>query len=184
MFIGCGKSGSQDQNNSANQTPSSQAPASTPAPEKGAAAAVNAIDYHKLQSFLPDIDGYQKGAPEGANLSMGGMTYSESEAKYTNGNASIKVTIFDYAGMPDMLAPYKMKFSFENDEGYTKSVDWNGYSGWETWEKKNNTANAAAIVSNRVAVVLEGEQQNDASTVHGIVNKIDLKGIAALCGNN
>jgi hypothetical protein len=184
VLAGCGKSNTDNQSAASNQPANgatSQAPANS-ATQGKAAASGPAVDYHKLQSYLPDISGYQKGTPEGASLQMGNSTYTEAGASYANGDARIKITIFDYAGMTDMLDPYKMKFSFENDEGYTKSMDWNGFSGWETWEKKNNTANAAAIVGNRIVVVAEGDGQGDASTVHATMSKIDMKGIAALCG--
>jgi len=183
ILAGCGKSNTNNQNAASNQTGQTSPQSSANSASQGKAVTSGpAIDYHKLQSFLPDISGYQKGTPEGSSLQMGNSNYTEAGATYTNGDSRIKITIFDYAGMTDMLDPYKMKFSFENDEGYTKSVDWNGFNGWETWEKKNGSANAAAIVGNRIVVAVEGDQQYDASMVHATMEKIDMKGISALCG--
>jgi len=147
-----------------------------------------AIDYQVLELFLPDIPGYTKGTPEGATPTADNVSYSETNVDYTSqridGNndneaASINITIYDYAGIPGMLEPYKEKFSFNNAEGYAKTREWDGYAGWETWDKENNSASAGVIMNDRVVVIIEGDGQNDASHVDDVMKKIDLKGIAA-----
>lgn len=156
------------------------APAGARESPAGKRAPVAAVDFHRLESFLPAVPVYTRGEPQGSMLQMPPSSYSEAHADYSQGERRIKVTIYDYAYIPGLMDPYKVQFSFENDSGYLKSTTWAGFPGWETWEKGPKSAKAVAAINDRFLVFVEGNGQDDASAVRGAMNATDLKAIAAL----
>lgn len=142
---------------------------------------VPAIDYHKLQGFLPtSISGFTMGKPEGQSMNMDQWNYSSANVEFTNDDQRIAVQIFDYAYIESLMQVYKMKFSFENEDGYTKTLDMGGYPGWETWQKKDKSASCVALIGDRYVVSLEGHNVNDPSVIRNVLTSMDLKGIAGL----
>jgi type II secretory pathway pseudopilin PulG len=147
----------------------------------GATKVANAADFHKLQDYLPgSINGYETGKKEGTTMSTGEGSWSTAECKYTKGDAEISVTVFDYAANASLLQVYKMKFAFENEDGYTKTTTYGAYPGWETWEKNNGNATCAAIVGDRFVVIVTGEKQSDAATIRDVLGGMNLGALAGL----
>lgn len=189
MLAGCGKSDTQKQleqtvdslKNAANATAqTNNGQGSTGTSSGGQHKPVPAVDFHKLQAMLPNIAGYTKGEAQGSSMSMGEWNYSNATAEYTNGDSRINVSIFDYAYIESLLAAYKMKFNFENEDGYTKTMEIGGCPGWETWTKKEKEASCTAMAGDRFVIVVEGHGQNDASVVHAALASIDLKSFSGL----
>ncbi len=190
MMLSCGKSDEQKQLEAAAEAAKKAAAAAqeaaknaTGATSSGSTAAkpANAVDFHKLEDFLPNsISGYTADKKNGASMSTGEGTWSTAECKYTNGDSRITVSIFDYAANASLMEVYKMKFAFESEDGYTKTTTFASYPGWETWEKNNQSASCAAIVGDRFVVVVAGDKQTDAATVRGVLAAMNLSGIAGL----
>ncbi len=164
---GCGRS--RTENNSEENPP----PAGNSAKGK-AFVKIPAVDFHTLQKFLPVINGYKRSPPDGASVPLDGETYTEASADYSCGDSTVRVTIDDYAGIPGMIEPYKEKITFQNDEGYSKQMEWNGFTGWESLDKTETTVDAGAIVDNRIVVIVEGNGQHDASLMESVMRSIEL----------
>ncbi len=190
LFAGCGKSDQQtkleqaaDAANKAAETAAGNAAggAASGQAQSGEHKPVPAVDYKKLQSYLPtSLSGWTAGKVDGATLNMDQWNYSTASIKFTNGDAEVTATIFDYAYIESLMQVYKMKFQFENEDGYAKTGDMAGFPGWETWQKNNNSATCVALLGDRFVVAVEGHGVKDASVPRSVLTGMNLKEIATL----
>jgi hypothetical protein len=76
----------------------------------GAAGDVKPVDpvgFRDLQALFPDLDGWEKGKPEGERMTQP-VSFSQAEVRYTKGDSSISLKIVDSGFNQLRLAPFAM----------------------------------------------------------------------------
>ena len=145
-----------------------------------------AMPYADLQKYLPVIDGYKMGEPDGGSVNMNGMSYSNAEGKYKNDKGNwIKVSIVDYnqayAMYSAATAMWAMGMSID-----TPSEKANGFKiddnvgGWEVFQKKSKKAAVTMGIGDRFWINVEADAQENTEFVKEIAKKIDISKLAAI----
>lgn len=116
----------------------------------------------QLKAMLPEEIMGMKRSNFSANSMMG---YATAEATYKNENddKEIELNIFDCAGeagagIYSLSYWTKMSMQSESDNGYTKTVDFDGDKAVETYEKGNDRYELTRFVSERLLVTVKGEK--------------------------
>ncbi len=116
----------------------------------------------QLKAMLPEEIMGMKRSNFSANSMMG---YANAEATYKNENDDkrIELNIFDCAGeagagIYSLSYWTKMSMQSESDNGYTKTVDFDGDKAVETYEKGMDRYELTRFVSDRLLVTVKGEK--------------------------
>ncbi len=131
----------------------------------------------ELKAMLPEeLMGMKR-----SNFNASSMAgYGTAEATYTKDDTtSIRLNIFDCvgdAGSAVYMMSYWTKMSMEsqNDDGYTKTVDFNGGKAVEDFKKNNNSYTLTFTANDRLLVTIQG-QNVPLSTVQDVAKKLNLK---------
>jgi hypothetical protein len=142
------------------------------------------VNFKKLQEYLPkQIAGCAAGEPEGATATFGKFSFSSTDVTFTKDeNTRIKVSIFDYAYVPELYMGFKMwldgNYNVEDSHGYQKSVKVEGVPGLEVFQKENKRSELTILVGNRFIVQATGENITDMNVLRSVLKQIDLAGLA------
>jgi hypothetical protein len=116
----------------------------------------------QLKAMLPEELMGMKRSNFSANSMMG---FGSAEATYKNEGEEkeIKLTILDCAGeagagIYSLNYWTKMSMQSENDNGYTKTVDFNGGRAVETYDKGSDSYELTFVGSDRLLVSVKGEK--------------------------
>jgi len=116
----------------------------------------------QLKAMLPEEIMGMKRSNFSANSMMG---YASAEARYKNENddKEIELNIFDCAGeagagIYSLSYWTKMSIQSESDNGYTKTVDFNGDKAVETYDKGSDRYELTYVASDRLLVTVKGEK--------------------------
>lgn len=116
----------------------------------------------QLKAMLPEELMGMKRSNFSANSMMG---FATAEATYKNegDDKRIELSIFDCAGeagagIYSLNFWTRMSMQSENDNGYTKSIDFNGGKAVETYEKSNDQYELTFVASDRLLVSVKGEK--------------------------
>ena len=145
-----------------------------------------AMPYADLQKYLPTIDGYKAEEPNGSNVNMGTVSYSNAEGKYKKEDGSwVKVSIVDYNQAYGLYsaatAMWAMGMSVDTPNekaGGIKMGD--DIGGWEVFQKKSKNASVVLGVGSRFWVSVEADKQENTDFVKSIAKKIDLTKLSSL----
>lgn len=145
-----------------------------------------AMPYADLQKYLPEIDGYKRGEPSGASVTMMNTSYSTADASYKNDNGGkIKVTIIDYNqafGLYNTAAMvWTMGMTVDTPEETAKGFKLAGdIAGLETFKKKSKKATVVLGVGQRFWVSVEANDQENTDFVKSVAQQVDLEKLASL----
>ena len=150
-----------------------------------------AMNYKELQKFLPkEVPGFTAEKPTGESLNMPGMSYSQAEqhfVKEENGKRTVvRVTIVDYNSAASMFstaaAVFANNISFEDDNGYSRSIDVGVKDcyGHEEYSNKRRHASIMIAAGYRFIVSIEADNQDNADYLKDFVKYIDLEKLAKL----
>lgn len=115
----------------------------------------------QLKAMLPEELMGMKRSNFNANSMMGtgscAATYKSDDGK------ELRVTIFDGAGeagagLVNMRFYNIWNYQHEDDNGYTKTVDYNGGKAVETYRKSNDEYSLTYVANDRLLVNLEGQK--------------------------
>jgi hypothetical protein len=116
----------------------------------------------QLKTMLPEQLMGMKRSSFNANSMMG---FASAEATYKNetDDKEIELNILDCAGeagagVYSLSYWTKMSMQSESDNGYTKTVDFNGGKAVETYEKGSDRYELTYVASDRLLVTLKGEK--------------------------
>ena len=116
----------------------------------------------QLKTMLPDELMGLKRASFNANSMMG---FESAEARYKNENddKQIELNILDCAGeagagVYSLSYWTKMSMQSESDNGYTKTVDFDGNKAVETYDKGGDRYELTYVASDRLLVTMKGEK--------------------------
>lgn len=144
-----------------------------------------AMPYTELQKYLPVIDGYTMGEPDGGSVNMTGMSYSNAEARYKNAEGKkIKISIIDYnqafALYSAATAMWAMGLKVDNKNESSGSFKvGERIGGWESYRKKSRKATVTIGVGDRFWINVEADDQDNCEFAKEIATKIDLSKLEA-----
>ena len=152
----------------------------------GAAGDVKPVDpvsFRDLQALFPDLDGWDKGKPEGERMTQP-VSFSQAEVRYRKGDSSISLKIVDSGFNRLLLAPFAMfltaGYEKETSSGYEKSTLVNAQPGWEKWQTERKDGELNALVNKRFLVNIEGRDVDDIKVLHDVAGRIDMVKLAAM----
>ena len=116
----------------------------------------------QLKTMLPEQLMGMKRSSFNANSMLG---FASADATYKNENydKEIELNILDCAGeagagVYSLSYWTKMSMQSESDNGYTKTVDFNGDKAVETYEKGSDRYELTYVASDRLLVTVKGEK--------------------------
>lgn len=132
----------------------------------------------ELKALLPtSINGVER-SHFNANSTMG-FAMAEADYRKPEEDRQLKLVVFDCAGeagsgMYGMSYWTKMNLQQESDDGYMKTVNFNGDKAVETYQKGSNEATLTYVVGDRLLVTLTG-QNMDVNELRTIGEGLKLK---------
>lgn len=152
----------------------------------GAAAGTKAVDpvsFRDLQTFFPDLDGWEKEKPTGERMTAP-FAFSQAEVRYAKGDSQIEMKLVDSGFNQLLFTPFAMMmqagYEKETQSGYEKSTTVAGMPGWEKWNTDGKDGSVNALVGKRFILSIEGSNVPDVKALHAIAAKIDMNKLAAL----
>jgi hypothetical protein len=144
---------------------------------------VDPVSFKDLQTLLPDVSGWEKGKPTGERMTSP-VNYAETSVTYKKGDAEISQKIVDSAFNQMLTAPLAMAmmagYSKETSDGYEKAVKIGENPGWEKWNSADKEGELNVVVNKRFIVTIEGHRLDDPKQMRDVLDKTDLKKLAAL----
>ena len=186
LLASCGKSDEASEENSGSTeqtaTSSTDENVSTANVESAKKPAGPVIASSTLKGFLPaSVGSYTlEGDPETMQAKMGDFEYSFAKQEYIDGEKRIRITVADYNMVESLTAAYTMmmNMSMESDKEVTKGEKFQGKAGVVTYQKDNSRAQIAVAASDRVWLILEGENGAGIDDLRAAANSMDLNAIA------
>lgn len=172
--------------------------------------AIKTIHFKELQKCLPvkAPEGFTREKPKGQSVSTSGISSSNASVDFTARKTekrlqtsddgkqdsvdtdvtwTASVEIVDFAGMGEGMAASLqmiagMQFENESDDGYEKSVTFNGYKGIEKTHAQDESRSCSLqlVVGDRFIVTANGNGFADVSILQALMTAADLKKLAAL----
>jgi hypothetical protein len=144
---------------------------------------VDPVSFRELQTVMPDVAGWEKANPTGERMSSP-FSFSQASVTYRKGDAEIEQKIMDSGFNQLLFTPFTMfmaaGYEKETQDGFERSVNVAGYPGWEKWDKDSKNGELNVVVNKRFLVQLEGHGVDDIQTLHTVLERTDLKKLAAL----
>ena len=144
---------------------------------------VEPVRFQDLQASLPEVSGWERGTPSGERMTSP-VPFSETEADYLMGDATVSLKIVDSAFNQMLVAPWAMfltaGYERESREGYEKSVTIDGNPGFERWNVASKSGELNLVVAKRFLVTIEGDNISDTKVLHEFASKIDTAKLASL----
>jgi hypothetical protein len=144
---------------------------------------VEPVRFQALEGVLPQVSGWEMAKPRSERMTSP-IAYSETEATYRKGDASIDVKLVDSGFSSMLIAPWSMMlasgYSRETSDGYEKAVSVNGQPGFEKWDSGSKDGELNLLVNKRFLLTVEGNDLEDTRILHDFVSSIDMDKLAAL----
>lgn len=144
---------------------------------------VDPVSFRDLQTFFPDLDGWEKQKPTGERMTAP-FAFSQAEVRYEKGDSRIEMKLVDSGFNQLLFTPFAMMmqagYEKETQDGYEKSTTVAGMPGWEKWNAERKDGSVNALVGKRFILSIEGDNVEDVKALHAIASKIDFNKLAAL----
>lgn len=141
------------------------------------------VSFRDMQAAFPSVSGWTMEKPRGERMTSP-VAFSQTEARYRNGDQSIEVKIVDSAFNQILVAPWAMfltaGYEKETDDGYEKSTTVAGHPGFEKWNTERKDGEVNIVVAKRFLVSVEGDGLSDVKQLHDFAGKIDFAKLTAL----
>ena len=149
----------------------------------GSVKPVDPVSFRDLQTFFPDLDGWEKQKPTGERMTAP-FAFSQAEVRYEKGDSRIEMKLVDSGFNQLLFTPFAMMmqagYEKETQDGYEKSTTVAGMPGWEKWNTERKDGSVNALVGKRFILSIEGDNVEDVKALHAIASKIDFNKLAAL----
>jgi len=147
-----------------------------------------AMNYKDLGRFLPaSLGEYERqGEPKGNSINMPGMSYSEANASYIDGEDNmLSVELIDYNTAANMFvmatAAYGVGIDIESDSEHTKGFKENeDLSGWTVLQKENPDVTVFIGIAQRFFLKVEADNTDDVDKIKELALKIAKKELVNL----
>lgn len=141
------------------------------------------VSFRDLQAAFPTVSGWTMDKPKGERMTAP-VAFSQTEARYNNGDQAIEVKIVDSAFNQILVAPWAMfltsGYEKETDDGYEKSTSVSGNPGFEKWNERRKDGEVNIVVAKRFLVSVEGDRLTGMKQLHDFAAQIDFGKLAAL----
>lgn len=141
------------------------------------------VSFQSLQTALPEVSGWQRETPTGERMTSP-VAFSQAEADYTMGDATINVKIVDSVFSQMLIAPWAMflttGYEKQTNDGYEKSTNVSGNPGFERWSISGKNGELNLVVAKRFLVTIDGNNIADTKVLHDFATKIDGSKLAEL----
>lgn len=141
------------------------------------------VSFRDMQAAFPVVSGWTMEKPRGERMTSP-VAFSQTEARYRNGDQSIEVKIVDSAFNQILVAPWAMfltaGYEKETGDGYEKSTTVAGQPGFEKWNTERKDGEVNIVVAKRFLVSVEGDGLSDVKQLHDFAGKIDFAKLTAL----
>jgi len=132
----------------------------------------------QLKAMLPEEIGGMKRSSFNANTAMG-FAVAEASYKDSSTGKQINLSIFDCAGeagagIYSLSYWTRMNMQSETDNGYQKTIDFNGQKAVESYEKGSDTYELTYVASDRLLVTIKGEKTG-LDAVKQVAQSLNLK---------
>jgi hypothetical protein len=149
----------------------------------GGGKPVDPVSFRDLQTFFPDLDGWEKAKPTGERMTAP-FAFSQAEVTYTRGDSRLEIKIVDSGFNQLLMTPYAMMlqsgYEKETESGYEKSTTVGGQPGWEKWNSGGRDGEINAFVGKRFLLSIEGNNIDGVKALHDVAGKVDMTKLAAL----
>ena len=143
---------------------------------------IEPMSFRDLQTALPEMSGWTREEPTGEKMTAP-VPYSQTEARYTMGDARVDVKIVDTAFNQILFAPFTMLLTVgyekESTSGYEKSTTVNGHPGFERWDNNRKDGELTIVVAKRFLVSIDGNQIGDMKVLQEFASKLEADKLAA-----
>lgn len=146
-----------------------------------------AIDYEELKKYLPEsVKGYTlDGEKTGESTNMQGFSLSNVKADYKKGEDELEINLVDYNSAFSMLqlvtAAWGMGLSVNNDNEKAGGVKISGdIKGWETFRKKEKSAEVVLAISDRFLLTVKARNQSNTEFVKSVAKSMDINKLAKM----
>jgi len=141
-----------------------------------------------LQKLLPTVDGWTGGVARGDLVEISpDAKYSFASQTFTKGDQRVKLTLADTGFSTDSLAALatmvvSMPDDYSGDVGglAIKRTLIGGSPAVEAWDAKKTAGEVTVVVGGRFVASLEASKIDSVATLRGMLDKVDLKALAAL----
>ncbi len=145
--------------------------------------AADPVSFRDLQTAYPEVAGWTMDKPKGERMTAP-VAFSQTEARFRNGDRAIEVKIVDSAFNQILVAPWAMflaaGYEKETDDGYEKSTTVGGHPGFEKWNSERKNGELNIVVAKRFLVSIEGDRLSDVKDLHDFAAKVDFAKLASL----
>jgi hypothetical protein len=148
-----------------------------------AGQSVAPVSFRTLQTALPELSAWERSTPTGEQMTAP-VAFSEAEAHYMRGDASVTIKIVDSAFSQMLVAPWAMFLSAgyerEGSAGYERAVIVGGNPGFERWNKDSRTGELNIVIGKRYLLSVEGTNIDDTKILHEFASRIDADTLSSL----
>ena len=143
---------------------------------------VEAVDFRDLKKLLPErVAGLDRTEASGSKNGMFGMSISNAEGKYRDGDQRLEVSITDTGGMSMLVSSMAGWTSFEvdkeSDTGFERTTEINGHKAFVNYNTKSQRGSIAVLVADRFIVNVEGSHM-DYDDLEDAVDDLNLRRLA------
>lgn len=121
---------------------------------------VAVVDHRELKDLFPNsIGGFKRVAAESQKTGFGGLKTSVATAEYEDGDARLKLSIVDAAGIGlaiNAMAGWTgLDIDKETDDGYERTTEIDGHKAFVSYDNKDEDGQIAMFIRNRVLYTAE-----------------------------
>lgn len=143
-----------------------------------------AINFREFKDEFPSsIGDLEIKDSEGETTDVFGFKISNYEATYSDGEATIKISISDLGGISSVvnsLAPWAtIEIDKESNGGYERTTTIEGHKALEKYNEQKRQGEIAIFINNRLVLNIEGENISE-SQMRKALRKIDIGDIEDL----
>ena len=141
-----------------------------------------------LQKLLPTVEGWTNGVARADVIEISpGAKYSIATVTITKDDLRVRITLADTGFSPDSLTALAtmvvtMPDDYSGQVGTLaiKRLLIGGAPAVEAWDAQKNAGEVAVVVGGRFVAALEALKIDSVATLRAMLEKIDLKALAAL----
>ena len=134
------------------------------------------VHFTILIDMLPEeTNGYVRSQkPDGSIYKSASFNISTGSKEYTNDGKTLQLSIFDYKEAAMIYTTQAGQFyEYESTEGYTKTIEVNGFKGWVSQDYDDNNLTLFLGVKDRYIFTADMED-GDLDVMKSIVNEIPV----------
>lgn len=148
---------------------------------------VEVVNFRKLKELLPEkLNGYERKSSKGETSGAMGMNISTAEAQYEKNGQTVNLTLLDTGGLGlatmGLAAWTTLNVDKEDEFGYERTGDLDGYKSYEKFRKKGGTSEISVVVNNRFIVRAEAQitDENQMNDLRAFIKEIGLNNLSNL----